>query len=397
MKKLGRLTVASLLVMASLTSASLQVTAASPAYTSVNLIINNAPISADVMPVIKDGRTLAPVRVISEELGVNVDYDQATKKVTVTGPTNKVEMTLGKQQVKVNGETQIIDVAPQTINGRTMLPLRFLGEALDCDVQWKQETKTVHVTGGVEKPKGEVDRFGREIRTTNLPKNASYFPYIAKDVPNWVYDRAYEAGHRQNMAWEYLHLTNNVYVTPADIYADKHEEKDMDIELAYEVMQRALNANLNIDYRTINATEYANICSTLYDQFTCKYDLVETANVYSQFYKDHKLISNAQIVVLPETLWKGEIDQFHMSAWVKFTAQTVPTGTKRFDTFGDVPKLKPDTIKTVAGKTYEGIVTMTLIPNRNTKYKDSKYPYIIQYRTSDLISQVVDNYFEGNK
>lgn len=82
----------------------------------------------------KDGRTLVPVRVISEGFGLNVDWDEANQKVTIG---SDIEMTIGQNKMKVGSKTVSLEVTPELNNGRTYLPLRvFAEEALGKKVFW---------------------------------------------------------------------------------------------------------------------------------------------------------------------------------------------------------------------------------------------------------------------
>ena len=100
----------------------------------------------DVAPYINNGRTFVPYRYLALALGVAEDdivWDDSTKKVTVTKGENVVEATIGSTTLTVNGESVTMDVAPEIKNGRTMLPARYLAEALGGSVGWDQASKTV--------------------------------------------------------------------------------------------------------------------------------------------------------------------------------------------------------------------------------------------------------------
>ncbi|MEM3385958.1 MAG: copper amine oxidase N-terminal domain-containing protein, partial [Nitrososphaeria archaeon] len=80
-----------------------------------------------------------------------VSWDGTQKKVTVSLGSNTIELWIGKSSALVNGIDTPIDssnpkVVPEIINGRTMLPLRFVAESLGCDVQWDGTTKTITLT-----------------------------------------------------------------------------------------------------------------------------------------------------------------------------------------------------------------------------------------------------------
>lgn len=98
------------------------------------------------VPYVENGRTMMPVRGLAEAIGADVSYDDSTQTVTVESPETVVLMTIGFDKMKVNGETVQLLNAPKIVNGRTMLPVRDVAEALDCEVEWIQETETAVFT-----------------------------------------------------------------------------------------------------------------------------------------------------------------------------------------------------------------------------------------------------------
>ena len=94
-------------------------------------------------PVIVDGRTLLPVRAVVEAMGGVVGWDQATKTVTLTVGEDVVKLTINSTAAVLNDEAKTLDVAPVIINSRTMLPIRFVMESFGGQVGWNAKTKTV--------------------------------------------------------------------------------------------------------------------------------------------------------------------------------------------------------------------------------------------------------------
>ncbi|MEF3245502.1 MAG: hypothetical protein K6343_05965, partial [Caldisericaceae bacterium] len=114
-------------------------------------LVNGEERTLDSPPVIKNSRTLVPIRAIIESLDGTIEWDGTTRKVTITLKGTVIELWIGKPQAKVNGETKWIDetnhkVMPEIIKGRTMLPLRFIAESLGCKVDWDGTTKTITIT-----------------------------------------------------------------------------------------------------------------------------------------------------------------------------------------------------------------------------------------------------------
>jgi Copper amine oxidase N-terminal domain. len=94
---------------------------------------------------------LVPIRAIVEALGGTAVWDPTEKKVTVTLGSTTIELWIGKNTARVNGIDTLIDpdnskVVPEIINGRTMLPLRFVTENLGCQLRWDPNTKTITIT-----------------------------------------------------------------------------------------------------------------------------------------------------------------------------------------------------------------------------------------------------------
>ena len=90
----------------------------------------------DVAPVIDQGRTLVPMRKIFERLGGEINWDEATKTVTAVKGELKIELTVGKTTAVVNGKNIKLDVPVKVINGRTLVPMRFVGETLGAKVNY---------------------------------------------------------------------------------------------------------------------------------------------------------------------------------------------------------------------------------------------------------------------
>jgi len=116
-----------------------------------NFKVNGETKTLDAPPIIKNGRTLLPIRPIVEALGGSVSWDGTERKVTVSLGSTTIELWIGKNTARVNGTNTPIDatnskVVPEIINGRTMLPLRFVTENLGCQLQWDPNTKTITIT-----------------------------------------------------------------------------------------------------------------------------------------------------------------------------------------------------------------------------------------------------------
>ena len=101
-------------------------------------------------PTIVDGRTLVPVRGVFEALGFTVSWEQATTTATLTSEDFAVIISVGSDTFTTNGEEFDLDVPAQIIKGRTLLPIRAVLESVGHDVDWDGATGTVLVTRPVQ-------------------------------------------------------------------------------------------------------------------------------------------------------------------------------------------------------------------------------------------------------
>lgn len=109
----------------------------------VPVYLNGKRLFFDVPPVVDKGRTLVPMRGIFEALGATVHWDEKTKTVTAARGGRTVSLTLGKGEALVNGKTLPLDAPARAVEGRTMVPLRFVGEALGAAVTWQNAPPAV--------------------------------------------------------------------------------------------------------------------------------------------------------------------------------------------------------------------------------------------------------------
>lgn len=117
----------------------------------VNLVINNEKVSADVMPLIQNDRTLVPARAVFETLGGTVEWNQSNYTVTVEYDAVVVVLKINSNVAMVNGDEKTLEVPAQIIKDRTMIPVRFVAEELGFSVGWVNDTRTVTITSP-EKP-----------------------------------------------------------------------------------------------------------------------------------------------------------------------------------------------------------------------------------------------------
>ena len=100
----------------------------------------------DTPPVIINDRTFVPVRAVVEALGGYVDWAAETKTALLDSGKCHIELTIDSTEAVLNDTTETLDVAPAIIDGRTMLPLRFIAESFGYETEWDAETKSIYIS-----------------------------------------------------------------------------------------------------------------------------------------------------------------------------------------------------------------------------------------------------------
>ena len=112
----------------------------------IEVKVNGKLITFDQPPVIVDGRTLVPLRAIFEALGATVDWYSETATVVSKRGNTTIKMTIGSNTMQKDGKDISLDVPAQLISDRTLVPARAVAEAFGCNVDWNGNTQTVTIT-----------------------------------------------------------------------------------------------------------------------------------------------------------------------------------------------------------------------------------------------------------
>lgn len=117
-----------------------------PKPTPLTVYIDGVKQTYDVPPVLENGRTLVPLRGIFESLGASVEWNQKQQLVRASHSGTKIQLRIGSKSPTVNGKIVPIDVPAKMTSGRTIVPLRFVGEALGATVQYDSANRAVKIT-----------------------------------------------------------------------------------------------------------------------------------------------------------------------------------------------------------------------------------------------------------
>lgn len=109
------------------------------------VLIDNERVLFDQQPIIKQDRTLVPMRAIFEKLGAKVDWDDSTKTAIAEKNGIVIKIQIDNNIMKKGKEDIVLDVPAQLLNSRTLVPIRAISEAFGCKVDWLGEARTVAI------------------------------------------------------------------------------------------------------------------------------------------------------------------------------------------------------------------------------------------------------------
>ncbi|MFZ5753049.1 MAG: copper amine oxidase N-terminal domain-containing protein [Bacillota bacterium] len=122
----------------------------------------------DVPPVIKEGRTLIPVRAIMNGLGAKVEWNGEAKTVIIIRGDKVIVLNLGTGETTVNGQIISLDVPAQTLNNRTFVPLRFIAQTLGEPVNYDENTGDISIGDGTTTPAEGTNTETEETTPTGM-------------------------------------------------------------------------------------------------------------------------------------------------------------------------------------------------------------------------------------
>jgi hypothetical protein len=112
---------------------------------NIEVVLNGTEISFDIAPYIENGITRVPMRAIFEALGAEVEYDAKTKNITARKGNTIIKLVAGSSTATINGKEITLTASVENKNGSTMVPLRFVSEALGAEVIWDGDNKIITI------------------------------------------------------------------------------------------------------------------------------------------------------------------------------------------------------------------------------------------------------------
>lgn len=205
---------------------------------TISVVVDGMQLQSDTPAQIVNGRTLVPMRVIFESLDADVQWDADTKTVIADRGADHIEMAIGAPSFAKNADIIELDTPAQIIDGRTMVPVRAISESLGCEVLWIADGKTVVIQSSSSGPVtpdttvGTTTEATTEVSTETTTEAAIFAPdteYIAKTAANMKPPKAFDKNYT-NDEWYNIHCEIRAYFESelaALIYGDNSAVYDM--------------------------------------------------------------------------------------------------------------------------------------------------------------------------
>lgn len=282
----------------------------------IHVYLDGAAYQDPNMPTVSiDGRTMMPMRGISQELGCSVTWNEEAQQVYAVNDAYTIVFEIGSKTGYKNGEPFIMDVAPLIINDRTMLPLRAFATAMDLEVKWDDPTRSVYITSTAnegttekeEEPETQPETKPEEPQTPqksdttlsqlNVPASTSADP-VFSIVAKEAYDRYEEVyvsddklvldfyGAKNGLA-ETIKTTNAAFVTAirtAEHTAANGETYtrivfDLTGKRAYTIQENSEHTKLTVTFQKSNVQSVTTAHSGNTDTITITADQPMGANI----------------------------------------------------------------------------------------------------------------------
>lgn len=142
---------------------------------SIDIVINNKKVETPDAPYIKEERTLVPLRLISENLGIKVDWNNTNRQVVLKKSSGDILLPIQKDYYLVNGQKVPTEISGEIKNDRTFVPVRLIAELFDRNVGWDNNTKTVLIND-----KGQIP--APVVKSTNTFEEAKVLRVVDGDT-----------------------------------------------------------------------------------------------------------------------------------------------------------------------------------------------------------------------
>ncbi len=283
-------------------------------YEKLWIVFNGEILDLDVNPIMVNDRILVPVRGICEALGANVKWDNENRKITVNKEDKIIILQVDNKKAIVNGKEIDLDVPAKIINGRTLIPARFVSENLECDINYKQGTAIITSRDFI--PDGKLGE------AMILIKNGRYAEATEKLYDEHLKPQAEYNKHEHAIYWYACAKTqnkNDAKKTMENVEPDyngflNHEIKDFvhnELGLSYEEWKEIYESKHN-PYNDFDYASYYTLEESLVDLVDTGIQVLHTPiilHIKNGTYASEDLVQRTKQFFLDRDEWINSIIQ----------------------------------------------------------------------------------------
>ncbi|OUS76411.1 hypothetical protein B1748_12050 [Paenibacillus sp. MY03] len=148
--------------------------------------INGDEYKLEVAPFIHNGRTLIPLRFVSEALGAKLDWDGAARRITLTRGEDVIVLVIDSSEATVNGKRVTMDVPATIYKGKTMVPIRFVSEQFNQKITFDDATRKIYIAGHSGETSDASDDEDTDSDKEPLPSLSGDYEYFIGSWNMWV-------------------------------------------------------------------------------------------------------------------------------------------------------------------------------------------------------------------
>lgn len=220
---------------------------AEAAQNQINVLVDDKNVNFTIPPIVENGRTLVEFRSIFEALDYEIFWDSKNSTITCNNASTTLKLKIGDKNVYINGNLLTLEVAPKVIKGRTVVPLRFVGEASGKRVDWYEKTRTITIDNSLVYNDGSVyigqfknnlpDGKGKIIYpggktfegnfVNGVPQKQSKIDIIRNNIVNTVIDGMYknDYGLKTTEAIMFLDINDEQVVKDFEALSEKEKKE----------------------------------------------------------------------------------------------------------------------------------------------------------------------------
>lgn len=209
---------------------------------AISIYLNGSQVHSDVAPYIipKLNVTMVPLRVISENLGAEVSWDQNSQTAMISTPNTSIMMTAAKKYAYVNGATVTLDASVQNKQGRIMVPLRFVSEKLGLVVTWEQATRTIYLESKSTQPAPPSNDSSGQLPPADIigsPSDSS----SSNNPPDWS-NPSGGSSHSTSLRGVWISTVYNLDWPSTASVANQAKQKQEFVQLLQELQGMGMNS-----------------------------------------------------------------------------------------------------------------------------------------------------------